>query len=79
MNWQGLRGVLKDADLISGNKDLENSTDDGALDRDYLSPKLKRAEQQARDQDSLDATVSRFCEPRHSVKLLQSETPPKNM
>lgn len=47
VNWQGLQGVHKDADLISGNKDLENSIDDGALDRDYLSPKLKRTEQQA--------------------------------
>lgn len=49
----GPSGVLKDTDLISGNKDLENSFDNGALDRDYLAPRLQRAEQQAKIQTLL--------------------------
>lgn len=66
-------GVLRDADLISGNKDLENSFDDGALDRDYLAPKLQRAERQAEDLDSPDATTS--CEntsSRHQIKTCKN-------
>lgn len=39
-------GVLKDDELINGNKVLKNSFDDGALSGDYLTPWLKRAEQQ---------------------------------
>lgn len=38
----GPSGVLKDADLISGNEDLKNSFEDGALDRDYLSEQSSR-------------------------------------
>lgn len=43
----GPSGVLKDSNLISCYKDLQNSFDDCALERDNLTPKLQGVEQMA--------------------------------